>query len=101
LQPRSNRDYRKVPFERLADLFSVGQYAEPPKMEPLETSPGQVELLFEEMSDSGVLPKVKTGEEITEGSLVAETKMSTGAGLHASISGKVTFLDKERVIIRR
>lgn len=101
LQPRSSRDYRKVDFKRLADLFSVGPYAEPPKMELLETSPGQVELLFKEMSASGVLTRVKTGEEIAEGSLVAETEMSTGAGLHASISGKVTFLDKERVIIRR
>jgi len=98
LQPRSNRDYRKVPIKRLADLFSVGQYAKPPKMELLETSPGQVELLFGEMSASGVL---KTGEEIAAGSLVAEAEGSTGAGLHASISGKVTFLDKERVIIRR
>lgn len=101
LQPRLNRDYRKVPFERLADLFSVGQYAEPPKMEPLETSPGQVELLFEEISAAGVLPRVKIGEEIAAGSLVAEAEGSTGAGLHASISGKVTFLDKERVIIKR
>lgn len=101
LQPRSSRDYRKVDFKRLADLFSVDQYAEPPKMELLETSPGQVELLFKEISASGVLARVKTGDEIARGSLVAETKMSTGAGLHASISGKVTFLDKERVIIRR
>ena len=101
LQPRSNRDYRKVPFERLADLFSVGPYAEPPKMELLETNPGQVELLFQEMSAAGVLPRVKPGEEITEGTLVAETKMSSGAGLHASITGKITFLDEERVIIKR
>ena len=101
LQPRSNRDYRKVPFKRLADLFSVGPYAVPPKMELLETSPGQVELLFQEISAAGVLPRVKTGEEIAEGSLVAETKISTGAGLHTSISGKVIFLSKERVIIRR
>jgi len=101
LQPHSNRDYRKVSFERLADLFSVGPYAEPPKMELLETSPGQVELLFQEMSAAGVLPRVKPGEEIAQGSLVAETKMPTGAGLHTSISGKVTFLNKERVIIRR
>ncbi len=101
LQPRSNRDFRKVPFERLADLFSVGQYAEPPKMEPLETSPGQVELLFQEISAAGVLPRVKIGEEIAAGSLVAEAEGSTGAGLHASIGGKVTFLDKERVIIRK
>lgn len=101
LQPRSNRDYRKVPFERLADLFSVGRYAEPPKMELLETTPGQVELLFQEMSAAGILPRVETGEEIEQGSLVAETKMSTGARLHTGISGKVTFLDKERVIIRR
>jgi len=101
LQPHSNRDYRKVSFERLADLFSVGPYAEPPKMELLETSPGQVELLFQEMSAAGVLPRVKPGEEIAQGSLVAETKMPTGGGLHTSISGKVTFLNKERVIIRR
>jgi len=101
LQPRSNRDYRKVPFERLADLFSVGPYTEAPKMELLETNPGQVELLFREMPAAGVLPRVRTGEEIAAGCLVAETEMSTGAGLHASISGKVTFLDKERVIIRR
>lgn len=100
-QPHLNRDYRKVPFERLADLFSVGPYAEPPRMELLETSPGQVELLFHEMSAAGVLPRVKTGEEIAEGSLVAETKMSTGAGLHSSISGKVTLLSNERVIIKR
>ena len=101
LQPHSNRDYRKVPFERLADLFSIGPYTEPPKMELLETSPDQVELLFQEMPAADVLPRVKPGEEIAAGSLVAESKMSTGAGLHTSISGKVTFLDKERVIIRR
>ncbi|MBA7476004.1 Ion-translocating oxidoreductase complex subunit C [subsurface metagenome] len=101
IQPCSNRNYRKLPFDRLANLFSVGPYAESPKMELLETSPGQVELLFQEMSAAGVLPGVKTGEEIAEGSMVAETKMSKGAALHTSIGGKITFLDKERVIIRR
>jgi Na+-translocating ferredoxin:NAD+ oxidoreductase RnfC subunit len=47
-------------------------------------------------------PVVKINEPVNEGDLIAEIpKEKLGARLHSSIKGRITYIDEERIIIKK
>lgn len=68
----------------------------------IETDPDQVEVLLKQHTGVPSKPVVKIGEQVNEGDLIAEIpKGKLGARLHSSIKGRITYIDKERIIIKK
>ncbi len=100
LKVREMRGGRRIPIPRLINRLHLQKYAEPQPARGGETSPAQVELLLSQHIGSPSVPKVQSGDRVKEGDLVADIPPGrTGACLHASIGGRVTLVDKERIII--
>jgi Na+-translocating ferredoxin:NAD+ oxidoreductase RnfC subunit len=68
----------------------------------IETDPDQVEVLLKQHTGVPSKPVVKIGEQVNEGDLIAEIpKGKLGARLHSSIKGGITYIDEERIIIKK
>jgi len=99
---RDMREYRRVPSERLTVRLKLQQYEEMRLREGVLTDPRRVELLMKQHTGEPAIPVVKQGVQVEEGQLIGEIPDNRlGARVHASISGKVTFVDGARVIITR
>lgn len=102
--PRELLDYRKIPSSRIKNRLRLEKY-DKTGQDPLpvmENDPEQVEILLKQ--HTGVLskPVVKIDELVNEGDLIAEIpKGKLGARLHASIKGRINFIDQERIIIKK
>jgi len=96
------RDYRKIPTSRIVDRLQLNKYNKGNLNRGVETDPDRVEILLKQHTGEPSQPIVKVGDKVDEGSLIAVIPQeSLGAMIHASINGKVTFIDEERIIIER
>ncbi len=97
------RDYRKIPVRRLIEKLKLNRYALRKTPKILETNPDRVEIPLKGFR-SGIVssPSVKVGDRVKAGSPITHvTEDALGAVDHSSIDGKVTFIDRERVIIEK
>jgi len=61
-----------------------------------------VEILLKQHIGLPAVPVVRAGDEVEEGDLLADIpEGKLGAKVHASIKGRVSFVDQERIIIKR
>jgi len=94
------REGRKVPNRRIIDKLQIKTSTDSPMVQ-VETEPALVEV---PLNQNGVVsqPAVSVGNRVYENECIARAPVSGfGADVHASISGKVTFLDSERIVITR
>jgi len=97
---RHAQPYTKMPKDTALARTGLSQYAEPFEFRGQVSSIRHVELLLSQHIGAPSQPTVKAGAIVNKGDLVAtipEGKMS--ANLHASISGRVTAVLKDRIII--
>jgi Na+-translocating ferredoxin:NAD+ oxidoreductase RnfC subunit len=95
-------EYRRVPSSRVVNRLRLEGYANRELMRVAETAPRRVELLMTQHAGSPAIPVVKEGDVVHEGDLVGEEPAdSLSARVHASIDGRVVFVDDERVILER
>ncbi len=94
------RNLRRVTVERLIKKLALMDYD---KDAPLLTSGfnfKKVRLPLQMHIGAVANPKVKVGDKVKVGQLVAEVeKGKLGASIHASIDGKVTVIDENSIII--
>ncbi len=101
LSAHEMREYRKVPNSRIAGRLQFDTFIKTGMMMRVETSPALVEIPLEQ---AGVFSKpiVSTGDRVSEKECIARASVNGhGSDVHASISGKVTFIDSERIVIAR
>jgi len=102
--PRELLEYRKIPSSRIKNRLRLDKY-DKDSLHPLpvmETDPDQVEVLLKQHTGVPSKPVVKIDEQVNEGDLIAEIpKGKLGARLHASIKGRITYIDEERIIIKK
>ena len=68
----------------------------------IETDPDQAEILLKQHTGVPSKPVAKINEQVNEGDLIAEIpKGKLGARLHSSIKGRITYIDEERIIIKK
>ena len=60
----------------------------------------EVRLLLKQHVGNPAVPKVKTGDQVKKGDLIAEVVEGIGASLHASISGVVKVITSDMIVIR-
>ena len=92
---------RKIPTSRIKNRLQVGKYDR--KVSSIvETNPSKVEILLKQHIGLPAVPVVRAGDEVKEGDLLADIpEGKLGAKVHASIKGRVSFVDQERIIIKR
>lgn len=93
---------RKIPVSRIKERLHIRKYDRMEIRTGLETTPKRVEILLKQHIGDTSIPVVREGDLVEEGSLIGEIPSGRlGARVHASISGQVTLVNNERVIIKR
>jgi heterodisulfide reductase subunit C len=96
------REARKVPRSRVLERLHLIRYDRINSVRCLETDPSRVEIMLDQGSGVRSKPAVDTGEGVSEGSLIAEAPTrGSGTNIHASIDGRVIYMDEERMIIEK
>jgi len=101
---REMQAYRKIPSSRIKNRLRLDKYDEDGRrpLRVIETDPDQVEILLKQHTGVPSEPVVKINELVNEGDLIAEIpKEKLGARLHSSIKGRITYIDEERIIIKK
>lgn len=100
LAVRSEFPYRKVPVAKIEGRLRIEEYRRRPLVHLGEIPPpSRVELLFKQHAGSRARPVVRVGDVVREGDVVGECDGEVSARVHASIGGRVVFVDEERVVI--
>lgn len=101
---REMQAYRKIPSSRIKNRLRLDKYDKDGRrpLRVIETDPDQVEILLKQHTGVPSKPVVKINEPVNEGDLIAEIpKEKLGARLHSSIKGRITYIDEERIIIKK
>jgi Na+-translocating ferredoxin:NAD+ oxidoreductase RnfC subunit len=100
LVPHEMRSFRKVPAERIVQRAMLNAYDIHIRDRGDTLSPAMVELPLKQHRGAAAVARVSAGEQVREGDLVGEIpEGNLSARVHASISGTVTYVDVERVLI--
>ena len=95
----SDREYRMIQSAKWEDILGVHKYDVVPKYLPKKIKASRVEIKMSQHIGAPSVPCVNVGDVVTEGQVIA----GLGAGLsvpqHASISGKVVFVDPTKIVI--
>ncbi len=94
------KEGRRVPLKQLMKRIDVLKYdVHTPYMQQ-SPKPDSVKILLKQHIGSAAIPSIKIGAIVNEGTLIADIENGKlGAKLHASISGKVTQITNEFIII--
>jgi len=92
--------YRRVPTARLIARLGLSRYDLPAPLKEEPVQPRQVRLLLKQHVGAVAVPVVKPGDFIAVGQVVADLpEDALGAPVHASISGQVTQVTPDLVVI--
>jgi Na+-translocating ferredoxin:NAD+ oxidoreductase RnfC subunit len=102
ITPNAMASYRRVPSTRIVERLDLGRYAELELRRNIETSPGRVEIPLKQHIGEPAAPVIGAGDRVEEGTLIAEApEGKVGAAVHASVGGRVSLVDRERIIIEK
>ncbi len=94
------RQYRKVGKDRLIRRYRLGQYESHSLNLTRMDDPPMVRLSLTQAIGAPSEPVVEVGQSVNAGDLVARApEGKLGANLHASVSGNVTSINSERIVI--
>lgn len=95
------RSYKKFPVHRLIYRLGLSEYDQPAPLTECTVTFSKVGILLKQHTGAPAEPIKKVGERVCKGELIAEMKDGKlGASLHASISGMITDITAEEMIIR-
>ncbi len=96
------REARKVPRPKVLERLHLSKYDRISSLRCLQTDPSRVEIMLDQGSGVRSKPVVEVDERVAKESLIAEAPShGNGAHIHASIEGRVIYMDKERMIIEK
>ncbi len=95
-----NREYRKVPVNRLIARLNVGKYeAEAPLDNKVKTV-SEVKILTSQHIGAPAIPCVCQGDFVKAGDIVAKAAEGLSVNLHSSIDGLVTDVTEKFVVVK-
>ena len=99
---RPERSGRQVPVDKLIERLWLADYDRPAPLSDMAINPATVRIKLKQHVGPASRPKVSVGHRVAQGDLVAEAASPTsGARLHASISGLVAAVTAAELIITR
>lgn len=100
LAPHEMREYRKVPADRALGRCGLSGYDVPIYDRGTYLETDRVEVLLKQHIGAPAVPTVVPGKKVLKGELIGEIpENSLGARIHAPITGTVTVVDEERILI--
>ena len=99
--PRTGREERKAPSQKVAARAGVGKYDGYELRELLVGQPDRVEIPLKIHIGAPAVPVVAAGDRVAEGRVVAlPPEEALGAAVHASITGRVASVGVRIVIVK-
>jgi Na+-translocating ferredoxin:NAD+ oxidoreductase RnfC subunit len=96
------RDGRHVPIATLIKKLHVQDYNRPAPLWKGQLQPRRLVLPLKQSAGTASLPKVKTGDSVSAGQLLAEPAANgLGAALHAPIGATVRSINAEEIVLER
>ena len=93
------REYRKVPMERLMARLDLTKYNREAPLDESEVPVKKVRILLSQHIGAPASAVVKVGDKVTKGQMIAEPGKGLSVGIHASVTGTVTEVNDKYVII--
>ena len=92
--------YRRLPSEKLAERFGLAGYTGRDWMPAVHTIDNiSVAEIMLKQAGTAARPVVNEGDRIAVGTLIASGSENGEPSLHASISGKLSVVDEQRIVI--
>jgi len=102
VKPHPMREGRRVPIKSLVRRLHLESYDHPAPLDPKPLQPGRVELRLKQSSGPAAVPRVRAGDEVAAGEIVAEPPGDAlGALLHAPFAGRIESADGRSLILLR
>ena len=95
------REYRLLPGKRWRSILGVAPYEGPHTYRGGVSTPAVVEIMTTQHIGAPAIPTVKVGDTVKAGDLVAKAGAGLSVPQHASIDGRVTFVDGKKIVIEK
>lgn len=95
------REYRKVPMERLMARLDLTQYDKEAPLHNEVVDMKRVRIMLSQHIGAPATAVVKVGDTVERGQMIAEPGQGLSVAIHASISGTVTEVNEKYVIIEK
>ncbi len=95
----SEREYRKVPMERLMARLDLTKYNKEAPLDESVVPVSKVKIMLSQHIGAPAAAIVKQGDKVTKGQMIAEPAKGLSVGIHASIDGVVSEVADKYVII--
>lgn len=96
---RAEREYRKVPMQRLMARLDLTRYDKEAPLDEREIPVRRVKILLSQHIGSPASALVKPGDTVTKGQMIAAPGKGLSVGIHASIGGAVRTANQKYIII--
>lgn len=101
-EPESpQREYRKVPMERLMARLDLTRYNKEAPLRDETADVKKVRILLSQHIGAPASAVVSAGDAVEARQMIAEPGKGLSVGIHASISGKVTEVSDKFIVIER
>lgn len=95
------REYRKVPMERLMARLDLTKYDREAPLNNEVVEAKKVRILLSQHIGAPAVAVVKKGDKVEQGQMIAEPGKGLSVAIHASISGTVTEVNNKFVVIEK
>jgi Na+-translocating ferredoxin:NAD+ oxidoreductase RnfC subunit len=94
------KEYRRVPLTQLRKRLQIEEYERETPYDPVECRPAAVRIKLRQHAGQPASPAVVQGKKVKAGQVVGRVEdAKLGAGVHASIDGKVRAVTPEYIEI--
>lgn len=93
------REYRKIPMERLMARLDLTKYDKEAPMNHDEISVERVKIMLSQHIGAPAAAAVKAGDEVVKGQIIASPGKGLSVAIHASISGKIKDVTDKYITI--
>jgi len=101
-KPHPMHDGRRVPIKSLAKKLHVLEYDVPAPLSAESISPSRLVLPLKQSAGTACFAKVKLGERVSAGQVIGEPAQNAlGAMLHAPMTGTVSEVSEQQIILER
>jgi len=97
----TEREYRKVPMERLMARLDLTKYNKEAPLNDDVVDMKKVRILLSQHIGAPASAVVKVGDKVERGQMIAQPGNGLSVAIHASISGKVTEVTEKYVVIEK
>lgn len=95
------REYRKVPMERLMARLDLTKYDREAPLQDETADVKKVRIMLSQHIGAPAAAIVKPGDTVEAGQMIAQPGKGLSVGIHASINGKITEVSDKFIVIER